>query len=200
MAVVGVPDGRPIEYNGARGLGADVVLAPGEECGFSVVFQPQAAGEHAASLPLTYSYPDDQGTVQGAASIALVGSGLESGLLLAPSVDICFQDVLGGGCTAGTDLVVSNVGTADETIDCIGFDLVPNDTQCPGLVAAAGFEVRVLSGTAVPLTLTPGAQETLQLRWCGDAADEAQGTFHVRPADAARPDLILGVERLVACP
>jgi hypothetical protein len=119
------------------GITLPLVLSPGEEIQFSVQYQPDAAGQHSATI----SFGD---TSQFLASLTVSGNGVEPGQLLLAPASVSFGNVKVGSNKTSTVTLSNNGGT----------DL--NITQVT--LSGAAFSIGNL---ALPLTLHAGASTSL---------------------------------------
>ena len=144
------------------GVTLPLLLPPGQEAQFSVVFQPAGAGK----VTKTVSFGDNS---QFLASIDVTGEGVEPGeLTLSPS-SVNFGNVKIGANNTG-NVTLSNGGTTDVTV-----------TQAS--LSGAGFTVGNL---ALPLTLHPGGSAPLSVTFAPTAAGNFSGsvTFSTDAAQA----------------
>ena len=136
------------------GLGATAALAPSQSVTLHVTFTPTTAGTTAGSVTVTNS--------DGVNAVAAVtGTQVQPGLSLTPT-SASFGSVATGSTNSQT-VQIRNSGTANLTVS-------------QATVTGAGFS---LSGTALPMTLTPGQSGNFNVQYTPQSAGGVSGAVSV---------------------
>ena len=134
------------------GITLPLVLTPGQEVQFSVVFQPGTAGK----VTKTVSFGDNS---QFLASFDMAGEGVEPGQLVLSPSSINYGNVKIGANSA-KDVTLTNSGATDLTVS-------------QASLSGAGF---TMSNLTLPLTLPPGGTASISVTFAPTGAGNFGGS------------------------
>ena len=143
-------------------------LAPGDREVANVVFAPTASGERTAIVRVT---SDDQETPT--IDVPVLGAGLapEATLVLPVSSAIDFGDVVVGGSSVSSRVVLENTGNSSLAVESVA--LAGDDTHF------------AIAEVAVPAEVLPGGQAEWGITCRPTTSGDKSATFTIRHADEA---------------
>ncbi|MGH9448137.1 MAG: choice-of-anchor D domain-containing protein, partial [Terriglobia bacterium] len=137
------------------GIALPFTLGAGKKTRLSVLFTPASSGGAAGELEVVSDVPDSP------AAVSLSGRGITR-LLGASPAGLAFGDVVTGQTVSET-VTISNEGTANVRISQVAASGTPFST----------------SGFRLPLTLAPGRNANLAVRFTPAAAGSAAGSISI---------------------
>jgi len=149
------------------GITTPRTIVAGQSAVVGLSFQPTAAGAAAATLSITSNDP-----VNPTMSVALAGTGLQTGISLTPS-SANFGN-LAVGSTNSQTIQIGNPGTGVLTI-----------TQAS--VTGTGFST---TGLTVPVSINPGQASTFNTQYQPLAAGAASGSITIVSNAATSPSVL----------
>ncbi len=144
-----------------------LAIAPGSSKTVSVSFRPSASGSRSATLVITHDAP---GSPQ---SVTLAGTGVVPIINVSPtSLDFGSQVV--DTTTSPLVVTVSNLGNANLVVSAVS-------------ISGANAGDFAVSGTTLPLTLTPNAKLSLSVTFTPKAAGSRAATLNITQSGNSTP-------------
>jgi hypothetical protein len=151
------------------GLNTPATLAAGDSATFSAVFAPTTAGSFTGTVSVASNAPNSP------ANISLTGTGVASSVTLAASPASVNFGGVAAGSSGGSSVTLTNSGNSNLTISQVKVN-AKDVTQ---------------TGVSVPMTLTPGQSQTMNVKFSPAAAETVSGNITV--TDSQGSSTVIGV-------
>jgi hypothetical protein len=149
------------------GISLPMTIASGQSGNFTIGVKPTATGTLNGTLTVQGDSSSGSGTVNLAATVTAAN----------PQISLSSSSINFGSVTVGSsgssNLVISNVGTADLTVTAVS-------------ISGAGFGV---SGITTPRVIAAGQSSALSLTFGPTATGAASGSLSISSSDPANPIL-----------
>ena len=139
------------------GLNTPATLAAGASTSFSAVFAPTTAGSLSGSITVTSNAPGSPAT------ISLSGTGVASSVTLSANPTSLSFGSVNAGSSSTKSVTLSNSGNSSVTISQI----------------TVGAKDVTESGVSLPVTLTPGQTQTMNVKFSPTAMENVSGNITV---------------------